>query len=472
MAVFYKKLMFAAAVMLAEMAPTAAQSDESADDESAVSLLTHTDTVKNPVYMPVIGLGTGYFAFHGELKDAYRSLTVGKPGVRVNVASYIGQTHRLRANLVFLTGNVYGTQRTLPKGQGGDGIWNLSDTVNNLNFKSTIYSFGFNLHYSFQPLIKGKYLTPFVSVGLETMSFNSKADCYDKNGLRYHYWSDGTIRTVNELTGDPNNASLTQRDYTYETDWRTFNKNQNGLKNYSNFSFALPIDIGFDINVSDRVTVRTATSLHYTFTDLFDGITPAAKKTEYQGKKGNDLFTFSYISLHLDLFSQDKIKVVEELFANADDFDMAMYDDEDNDGIFDGWDECPGTPANVPVDSLGCPFDKDGDGVPDYLDRQVSRTGAVVDEFGVEVTDATIVELLGQSALGRKDVEAYLSRSQARTRARGSLPIPAKFKSIDKNNDGYISFDEMLKTIDAYFDGTSGFSHADIRELNGFFFDQ
>jgi hypothetical protein len=470
MVVFYKKLTFAAAVVLTGITPLAAQFDENEDDESAISLLTHTDTVKNPVYMPVVGIGTGYFAYHGELKDAYRSLTVGKPGIRVNIASYIGETHRLRANLVFLTGSVYGSQRTIPKGLGGDGVWNLSDTIHNLNFKSAIYSFGFNLHYSFQPLIKGKYLEPFVSLGIETMSFNSKADYLDKNGQRYHYWSDGTIRTINEPAGDPNNEFLTQRDYIYETDLRT--KNQSGLKKYGNFSFALPVDIGFDINVSDRVTVRTATSLHYTFTDLFDDLAHNSKDAGYRGKKGNDWFTFSYVSLHLDLFSQDKVKVVEELFANADDFDMAMYDDEDNDGIFDGWDECPGTPVGVPVDSLGCPFDKDGDGVPDYLDREISRTGAVVDEFGVEVTDATIVELLGQSALERKDVEAYLSRSQAKKRIRGSLPIPDKFKSIDKNNDGYISFDEMLKAIDAYFDGTSGFSHADIRDLNSFFFDQ
>ncbi|MDR0712976.1 MAG: DUF6089 family protein [Bacteroidales bacterium] len=471
MTAFYKRLMLAMAIIPAGIMPLAAQSDEDEDDEDAVSLLSHTDTVENPVYMPVVGLGAGYFAFYGDVKNAFRSLSTGKPGIRINVASYIGNTHRLRANLVFLTGDVYGTQRTVPKGLGGDGVWNLSDTANNLNFKSTVYSFGFNLHYSFQPLIKGKYLEPFVSLGIETMSFNSKADRFDKNGQRYHYWSDGTIRTVSEQTGDPNGAFLTQRDYTYETDLRNDNRRK-GLKNYSNFSFAIPVDIGFDLNVSDRVSIRTATSLHYTFTDLLDGLTNASKDAEYKGKKGNDWFVFPYVSLHLDLFSQDRVKVVEELFANADDFDMAMYDDEDNDGIFDGWDECPGTPAGVPVDSLGCAFDKDNDGVPDYLDREMSRTGAVVDEFGVEVNDETIVELLGQSALERKDVEAYLSRSQAKTRVRGGLPIPDKFKSIDKNNDGYISFDEMLKAIDAYFDGTSGFSHIDIRELNSFFFDQ
>ncbi|MDR3094696.1 MAG: hypothetical protein LBU62_08675 [Bacteroidales bacterium] len=478
---WFRKLTFALSVLLTGLISVNAQPPDNKkgeDEEAAMSILTHTDTIENPVYMPVVGIGAGYFGFHGELKNSFNSLTVGKPAIRVNISSYIGQTHRLRANLVFITGDVYGTQRTVPQGLQTDGTWSLADTAKNLNFKSTIYSFGFNLHYSFKPLIRGKYLEPFVSVGLETMSFNSSADYLDKNGMPYHYWSDGTIRIVDEISGTayPNpEVFLTQRDYNYETNMRALNKKvkyqNNGLKRYSNFTFSIPVDVGFDLNISERLTLRAATSLHYTFTDLLDDMTYQSKNADYKGTKGNDWFTFSYLSLHLDLFSQDKVKVVEKLFANADDFDMAMYDDEDNDGVFDGWDDCPGTPADVLVDTLGCPFDNDDDGVPDYLDREMSHVGAVVDEFGVEVNDETVVELVGQPALSRRDVAAYLSRSQVKVR-RVSMPIPDKFRKVDKNRDGYISFDEMLATIDAYFDGTSNFSSGDIKDLNNFFFDQ
>ncbi len=309
-------------------------------------------------------------------------------------------------------------------------------------------------------------------MGIETLQFDSKADYLDRNGLPYHYWSDGTIRTVSEKVGDPGNTHLTQRDYVYETDLRK--KDRSGLGNYGQMTFAIPVDVGFDFIISNRVTLRAATSLHYTFTDVIDDMTSQSKNPDYRGKSGNDMYTFTYVSLHLDLFSSPKTKVVEDVYASLDDFDMAMYDDEDNDGVFDGFDECPGTPEGVPVDSLGCPFDTDLDGIPDYLDREVSAPGAIVDEYGVEIKDETVIAFLEMQAIKRSDVEAYLAmyKGQNKVRRSGPIVIPDKFKKVDIDRDGYISFDELLRTIDNYFDGTSDYTPNDIKELNNFFFEQ
>lgn len=43
--------------------------------------------------------------------------------------------------------------------------------------------------------------------------------------------------------------------------------------------------------------------------------------------------------------------------------------DTDGDGVLDGKDECPGTPAGAKVDKDGCPVDSDKDGVLDYMDK-------------------------------------------------------------------------------------------------------
>ncbi len=42
--------------------------------------------------------------------------------------------------------------------------------------------------------------------------------------------------------------------------------------------------------------------------------------------------------------------------------------DSDGDGVADHLDSCPETPVNVAVNSKGCPKDSDEDGVPDYMD--------------------------------------------------------------------------------------------------------
>jgi hypothetical protein len=185
------------------------------------------------------------------------------------------------------------------------------------------------------------------------------------------------------------------------------------------------------------------------------------------------MFTFSYLSLHLDLFSEDKFKTLDKIFADIEDYDFIMEEDEDGDGVLDIIDQCPGTPEGIPVDSVGCPFDSDGDGVPDYMDREPnSRPGAIVDEYGVEINDNMVIEILNLSAVSRRDVESYLMAHKLHNKPRRSeaLPIPDKFKKVDTNGDGYISYDELLKAINDYFDGKSNYSPDDIKELNDFFF--
>lgn len=60
--------------------------------------------------------------------------------------------------------------------------------------------------------------------------------------------------------------------------------------------------------------------------------------------------------------------------------------DDDNDGVVNSEDRCPNTPAGVKVDARGCEVDSDGDGVGDSLDRCPNTpAGARVDEHGCEL---------------------------------------------------------------------------------------
>ena len=69
--------------------------------------------------------------------------------------------------------------------------------------------------------------------------------------------------------------------------------------------------------------------------------------------------------------------------------------DSDGDGVADGIDRCPNTPAGASVDAYGCELDSDGDGVPNSMDKcpntprgvTVDTNGCPVDSDGDGVTD-------------------------------------------------------------------------------------
>ena len=447
--------------------PAKAQEDDGLDN-----LLKGEVENINPVYKPVIGFGAGVLNYFGEVKNNFYTPTMGTLGYQVNMATYVDNGHFFRANFYFIGGKLTGNERS---------ITNLS---HNFNFQTDIYSFGINLNYDFDHLYKKRYglVQPFVAVGIETVLFNSKTDSLGSyndpetgaryNNVPYYYWSDGTIRNLPEQPANLYHSVIMQRDYTYET---PIKEKEWGLGNYPEYAFSIPLEFGLDMHISNRLTLRVANSFHFTFTDNIDHV--SSKNTSgIIGDKKIDWFNFTYVSLHLDLFSSKKTLKYELFFRDVDYDYSVFYGDEDNDGIFDGWDNCPGTPAIAEVDSLGCPIDSDDDGIPDYRDNQkFSSPGAYVDDNGVEITEDDLIAQLDKSmAVGHNEIDKYIRTPESyKGRTKGKkVPIPPKFKSVDTDKDGYVSFDEMLRAIDKYFDFESDLSASDIYELNSFFFSQ
>ena len=413
-------------------------------------LYTEVDNL-NPVYKPVVGFGIGTFNFYGDVRDPKQNPFSGTLGYQVNVTTFVDNKHYVRGSLYVMKGALTGNESS------------FKDLNRNMNFRSDIFMFGFNLNYDFVNFYK-KYrrVHPYISIGAEIVTFNSKVDSFttiEGQRVKYNYWNDGTIHSVPQTANNMENANATiiKRDYKYETDLRDYDW---GLGKYPQYTFALPVDVGLDFWLTDRLMFRVGTSYHFTFSDLIDHV--SSKNTSgIIGDKKNDNFMFNYISMHLDLFSSKKTLAVQRLFADVE---------------FDGWDKCPGTPFGVAVDSAGCPLDDDQDGVPNYKDDEPNtRYGAFVDDHGVEISDDKLAAILDMSnAVPHKDVELYIRKpsSYAHYKNVSAQEIPAKFKNVDTNKDGYISFDEILNEIDKFFDFKSDLSSDDIYELNNFFFAQ
>jgi hypothetical protein len=156
-------------------------------------------------------------------------------------------------------------------------------------------------------------------------------------------------------------------------------------------------------------------------------------------------------------------------------FDDLFFGDEDGDFVLDVSDHCIGTPYGVVVDTLGCPLDGDLDGVPDYLDMELETAAGVwVDDLGVTQTEEAFYASIESrnSAMPREDVEAYFETIRDDYALRRSNEIPGRFLPLDKDADGYISFEELLQAIDLYFDYQIDLKIEEVRELNDFFFSQ
>jgi cell division protein FtsN len=334
---------------------------------------------KEMFYGPTVGLGVGMFKFYGDILDAaYGNPLISNIGYDLHVKQQLSPS--LTAKFYVLFGTVSANERS---------------EARNLNFRSALRVGGFSLIYNFNHILpEERIISPFISLGIESVEFHSKTDLYDQFGNEYNYWSDGSIRNIAE--DDPNaaDAIIIQRDYEFETDLRELNVD--GFGKYAERTFALPIGAGFKMHMTKNIDFTIGTTYHITFTDYIDNITDASggdRIGTQAGNGGNDKFMMTSFSVSYNFLKHKKPEKIKEFDGEEIDYLAFDDEDEDGDGVADFIDECPWTPAGVEVDKKGCPLDKDGDFVPNYKDDELeTRDGAPVNRTGVEMTDDMIFE--------------------------------------------------------------------------------
>lgn len=421
---------------------------------------------ENTIFKPIIGLGAGVFNYIGEVNNnGSTNPLINNYGFQASVIKNFSPSFGLKFDVGY--GKMSARERSVEESR---------------NFSTDIVNFNLHATYNFAGILRaGRFLSPFISVGVGAVNFNTKGDLRDENGIAYHYWSDGTIRSLaqpSDGSAQPD-AQILRADYVYETDLRK--ANLDSLGNYRQFAVTLPFTFGLHFKISPRSAIQLSTTFSYAFTDLIDNYTKDGIESR-KGNKANDMFFFSGISYHFDFFSPKKVKTSR--FDNTE-FE-SIEGDDDGDGVSNLTDRCPNTPAGSgPVDEFGCSLDTDGDGVFDYADDEPNTDSNLnVDAKGVGITNefnqlpdsiATVRaqmfevypdmrEIYGMSKADKKSVEEFKSEFTGGASSR--------YAAVDTNKDGIITVSEVYNAIDMYFEGELQVSAQYITDLIDYFFDQ
>jgi len=127
--------------------------------------------------------------------------------------------------------------------------------------------------------------------------------------------------------------------------------------------------------------------------------------------------------------------------VNADGCEL----DNDGDGVVDGKDKCPNTPAGRKVNADGCELDGDGDGVVDALDKCPTVFAKTADGCPVAAAPAPLPKKLvlndvnfdHDKAVLRPDSSAVLDEAAASLKEWGDIKVEVAGHTDSKSGDKY-----------------------------------
>ena len=309
---------------------------------------------------PKVLFGLGQFNFEGDISDTRNNGLIGRTGMLFGLSANLNDF--FDAALIIEEGIVR-----------VEGI-NHEDLPE--NFMSTVNTFGLRFAYNFKTVFKNTKINPFATAGLTYLKFDSK----------------GSNDATNEV---------------YEIDLLDEYLATNNER-YSQNSFSLPVGLGLNLELNDRMNFNISTVMHLTGTDYIDNILNGS----------NDAYTVTSASFIYDIFCYTCEKRYEPEYhdnylANVN-FEVLDKEDSDRDGVIDIDDFCPKTPKGVTVDEFGCPIDTDLDGVADYKDTEPETPqGSIVNAQGVQLTNAMgeRLYLSYMNAGTRSDADAYFQEA-------------------------------------------------------------
>jgi hypothetical protein len=244
-----------------------------------------------------------------------------------------------------------------------------------LNLDLMINAYNINFHQA------RNQFSVFAYFGFGALGYKTRVNAL--NG-KYEPYQFGTIVTnPNDKNSKVRKDLQSKMDKSYETPAE--NNSSAKILDDKTLDFAPSIGLGFQYKINKKFNVQIENRYTFPADGYLDGTIFGKNLGNNAAASGRTSDAINYISIGVNYNVMNKKKSVEPLYwINPLDHAYSemsyprhmilpnpVLPDEDNDGVTDQFDKCPKTPKGVAVDAHGCPLDADGDGVPDYKDKQL-----------------------------------------------------------------------------------------------------
>ena len=389
--------------------------------------------------LPNIGLHIGLYNYKGEIGKLDKigsidNLTVG---------------YQLNLNYVFwntLGLELYGTYANL--------IQNQKTITLVHNFKTLILNSGlnFSLHLDNGFILpKNAKIAPFLFGGVSLINYYPFGDFKNANGDYYYYWTDGSIRDIDERAVNSSQAIIIEKDNEYETSYR-------GIKgDFSLFALAYNTGLGSEFKVNKWLSAEMRFAYCFTTTDMLDGLATTS------GNDGYYVGSFGFVVNPNKIKKSIKKEKSEKIDIN---FKELINMDSDGDGVPDLSDKCGSTVPKTKVNSKGCPL-------VELKDSVASKTAAELSDSLVTLRNQLCLfypDLCNSddtdeiNGIEKKKIESSIVSQDKRT-------IQFIVSIADKNKDGKLVLAELYEAIELYFDDKIDLSLEELKKLIDSFFD-
>lgn len=230
-----------------------------------------------------VGVASGVTHFSGDLGnfDGAVQWNGFRPGTAITVRNFLNNPKRYVTRSIDLEGRVawyrLGYDETAPA--GGLSGNELKNYGRGLSFRNDL--FGVSGHVvlnayrePYTPLFQQRFFM-FFYTGVGLYYGRPRADLFNGAATldnRYHFWSDGTIRTVAENNEDGLVGQVIDKDGTYETDlydWNTEGGSDGEGGGASNATTPWHVGVPFGFGIRYMITKQMSIGMEYSYISFF-----------------------------------------------------------------------------------------------------------------------------------------------------------------------------------------------------------